>query len=349
MKKIIVSSFMGSGSSAVTDLLSEYNNINCKNKDFEYIFLHCPNGLFDLEDKLLIGNTMVRSDEALRSFEQTMKNLYFNKKWWFANYREKVSPYFIDNTTKFIERIVDLEFEGYWYEHEKINSFDYYLNMTKGFINRFLKTKLQYKKLYQNRIRVSFIENKKFYNEAKEYINSFFNLLSETNDSHLVLDQLILPYNLNRINNYFDDDTKFIIVHRDPRDVYLLNKYIWSANGSGVPFPLNVADYCTYYKKIMNLICDYSQNENILNINFEDLIYNYENTKEQLEQFCEIDSKNHLQKKKRFNPEISKNNTNISFDFNNAKIEVEFIQDQLKKYLYIFDQPNCLTNKNKLF
>ena len=35
-----------------------------------------PNGLFDLEDKLLIGNNAIRSDEAIRSFETQMKKLY---------------------------------------------------------------------------------------------------------------------------------------------------------------------------------------------------------------------------------------------------------------------------------
>ena len=57
MKKIIIpTGYMGSGSSAVTDLLREYPVINTKNADFEYIFLHAPNGVFDLENKLLKNN-----------------------------------------------------------------------------------------------------------------------------------------------------------------------------------------------------------------------------------------------------------------------------------------------------
>ena len=56
MRKIIVpTGYMGSGSSAVTDLVAEYKNCNNDYRSFEYVFLHCPNGLFDLEDKLLIG------------------------------------------------------------------------------------------------------------------------------------------------------------------------------------------------------------------------------------------------------------------------------------------------------
>ena len=55
-KIIIPTGYMGSGSSAITDLLREYPRLNTKNADFEYIFLHAPNGLFDLEKKILENN-----------------------------------------------------------------------------------------------------------------------------------------------------------------------------------------------------------------------------------------------------------------------------------------------------
>lgn len=78
MDKIIIPmSYMGSGSSAVTDLLREYEGINTKNSDFEYVFLHAPDGLFDLEYKLLYNNNVIRSDEAVKSFRKLMKNCIF--------------------------------------------------------------------------------------------------------------------------------------------------------------------------------------------------------------------------------------------------------------------------------
>ncbi len=64
---------------------------DCQNeyKSYEYVLLHCPNGLFDLEDKLLIGNNAIRSDmEAIRSFELQMKKLYDKKYWWVGNYKK---------------------------------------------------------------------------------------------------------------------------------------------------------------------------------------------------------------------------------------------------------------------
>ena len=80
MKRIIVpTGYMGSGSSAVTDLVSEFKDCENSFKSFEYVMLHCPNGLFDLEDQLLIGNNAIKSDYAIRAFEKQMRNLYDKK------------------------------------------------------------------------------------------------------------------------------------------------------------------------------------------------------------------------------------------------------------------------------
>ena len=53
---IIPTGYMGSGSSAITDLLDGVDGFNVTRSNFEFVFLHCPNGVFDLEDKLLHAN-----------------------------------------------------------------------------------------------------------------------------------------------------------------------------------------------------------------------------------------------------------------------------------------------------
>ena len=48
MERIIVPmGYMGSGSSAITDLVSEFKDCQNEFKSYEYVLLHCPNGLFD--------------------------------------------------------------------------------------------------------------------------------------------------------------------------------------------------------------------------------------------------------------------------------------------------------------
>ena len=49
MNKVIVpTGYMGSGSSVVTDLIAEFEGYESANGSFEYVFLHCPNGVFRL-------------------------------------------------------------------------------------------------------------------------------------------------------------------------------------------------------------------------------------------------------------------------------------------------------------
>ena len=105
-KLIIPTGYMGSGSSAITDLICEFDGYEADNGTFEYVFLHCPDGLFDLEDKLLIGNNSMRSDEAIRSFEKRMYELYSNKYWWVANYKKRIGREFWKYTKDFTESLV---------------------------------------------------------------------------------------------------------------------------------------------------------------------------------------------------------------------------------------------------
>ena len=65
---ITTTGYYSTGSSAVYDLLREYSpcaeEVN-RGNPVEHIFLYMPDGLFDLEDKLLIGNSIHRSNEAM--------------------------------------------------------------------------------------------------------------------------------------------------------------------------------------------------------------------------------------------------------------------------------------------
>jgi len=342
MSKIIIpTGYMGSGSSAVTDLIAEFKN--CKNdfKSYEYVFLHCPDGLFDLEDKLLTGNNAIRSDEAIRSFEKQMKKLYNKKFWWVGNYQKIIGPNFIKLVDNYINNITQFNYKGFWYTHEEVN-FKMFIKLLIRkplkiiFKNKFKKPILK----YNDGMKISFIEPKQFYKYSREFINNIICEISD-NSENIILDQFLLPFNLFRLDKYFDNNTRVIVVQRDPRDVYILNKYIWPQKNFEIPVPTDVHEFCKYYKAMRESEKECNSSK-VLRINFEDLIYNYDQTLQLIMNHLDFTENMHINKKKRFDPNLSIKNTQLFNNHDKYGEEIQIIEQELKDYLYKF--PYILDN-----
>lgn len=334
MKKIIIpTGYMGSGSSAVTDLLREYPIINTKNADFEYIFLHAPDGVFDLENKLLKNNNAIRSDEALKTFERFMESLYEYRGWWPAGYRKNVSTNIDNIVEEYISNLTTSKFSGAWYYYEKPSTLFWILHAIRKKILRALKKKARKQRPKQQQLTFSLLTPDQFYNYSNIFINKIIDELSK-DDEYVVLDQLLLPHNLKTIENYKLNNLYPIIVSRDPRDVFIANKYYWFPDNYQVPYPLDPYEFCEYYKAVRT--SEPQSNHRILRINFEDLILNYDKSIELIENYLEIPRNSHVDKLKHLNPELSINNIQIYNRNETYKEEVKIIEQELSEYLYPF-------------
>ena len=347
-KRIIIpTGYMGSGSSVITDLFSEIEGVDVSRGTFEYVFLHCPNGVFDLEDKLLIGNNAVRSDEALRSFEHTMTQLYDKKYWWVGHYKTNIGEDFLKETKEYISELVDAESEYYWYYQENTD----FRMFVKLCINRILKlitlNKFKPKKaLVYDKMRVSFVTPESFYSKTKKYIYTLFNMAGYR-DQSILFDQLLLPFNLFRFEKYFDDDAFVFVIERDPRDVFISNKYFWSKQGEPVPYPTDVKAFCKYYKGLRQMERK-AESDRIMRIKFEDLIYNYDKTVAEIFERLGWDIQTHKAPKSCFNPEKSIFNTQLFLRDKEYLKECEYIKEELKEYIYDFPY-EISHNQNKVF
>lgn len=335
MRKIIIpTGYMGSGSSAITNLVSEFENVNNSHNSFEYIFLHCPNGVFDLEDKLLMGNNSIRSDEAIHSFLNTMKDLYDKKFWWPGNYKNIVGNDFYKEVERYIDELIDIKTNSYWHYQEnpnKVMQLKTFINvLTKKFIKReFIKKPLKY-----NKILLSYKSPKEFYEITKRFINNVLDMI-DSNDQDILLDQLLLPHNLFRMKNYFGDEVKVIVVERDPRDMFILNKYAWAPKNISVPYSLDVKEFCKQYKKLRGME-NKDVGKNVLRIKFEDLVYDYEKTKNKVIKFLGYKPSQHINKFKRFSPELSMRNTQVFNSSKEYQKEINYIEKELNDFLYSF-------------
>ena len=154
---------------------------------------------------------------------------------------------------------------------------------------------------------------------------------------------VLLPFNLFRVDNYFDDRLRVVVVARDPRDVFIINKYIWQQKQICVPFPLEVNEFCSFYKKMRESEKECTSNK-VLRINFEDLIYNYDTKTKEITKFLGFKESDHINKKTRFIPEMSIKNTQL-FRKEEYREECKVIEKELKKYLYEF--PYVINNDVK--
>ena len=140
--------------------------------------------------------------------------------------------------------------------------------------------------------------------------------------------------NIKRYFNYVDN-LKVILVDRDPRDLYLLNKNHWKG-ASNICNTDNINEYIGWYKALRihrkkeDLI-----NNNIIIISFEELVYEYDDTLQKLCIFLNIDLKSHALRKKYFNPEISKNNTKLWLKPHNYESEIKIIEKELSEFCYL--------------
>ena len=335
-KRIIIpTGYMGSGSSVITDLMSEIEGVDVSRGTFEYIFLHCPNGVFDLEDKLLIGNNAVRSDEAIHSFEKTMKQLYDKKYWWVGNYKTNFGKDFWQITKEYIADITEVESDYFWYYQENTD-FKMFIKLCFNKIVKMLTlNKYTPKKvLAYEPMRLSFIEADRFYDVSKKYIYKTLNMAGYSQQS-ILFDQLLLPFNLFRFEKYFNDDAYVFVIERDPRDVFISNKYYWSKTNEVVPYPTDVTAFCKYYKSLRKMEAT-ANSDRICRIRFEDLIYNYDKTVEMIFEKLGWDKETHIAKKTKFNPDRSIFNTQLYLKDNKFKAETDIIAKELGEYLYEF-------------
>lgn len=334
MKILTSTGYFSSGSSAVIDLLAEYQNVNASS-NFEFRFLHDIDGISDLEFHLTECHNRHNSGHAVKRFYNLMK-FYAGNRW-----RPRYSNYIDRNvllkiTDEYIHTLSRFQYKGWWF-------FDLYdRGLLSYYYNQFMfhlyrKTNIDLFDTLKNEVTYCPHPTKEqFISATQHYVSEFLSAIHDSETEFLELDQLLPSSNIERILKYIPEETFVFVVSRDPRDVFLLEKYILK----NAPVPKDVNDFCKWYRYSSESGEGVSNNNShIIKIRFEDLVYKYEETVSMIERTIGLRSDDHVSKFSRMNPKRSIVNTQIWKRINDPDA-IRIIEKELPEYIYVFGAGN---------
>lgn len=335
MRFISCASYYGTGSSAITDFVSEFDDVfSFTNEEFR--FIQDPDGISDLEFNLVECFNRHNSGHALKRYKKLVD--FYTGNVFGKKYSNFFGEKWKDYSYSYIDELTDFTFPGWW-------QYDLYDRGEWFYFRKRILNKLLHKTIWKNKpeLTLNTMKNEityashpsetKFLMATRKYIESLFSSVIPNDYQTMMVDQLLPPMNLPRYLRYFNDNIQVVVVDRDPRDVFVLDKYVWK---DGV-IPKDVETFCKWYRytrshrKTENM-----DNEQVKFVKFEDLIYKYDETTDMLTKWLKLNEDEHARKKQLFNPDVSKKNTKVWERYPEAKKEIAYITDQLGEYLYAY-------------
>ena len=328
MKKISCIGFHATGSGVIDDLLRECDNVVQGIPDCESRFLQDPDGIADLEYNLIDNHHRINSGFAvkryLRYVDRTKRTYVkiFGPEW------QKISH-------KYIQSLLDFEYKGFWYgdlwlSNKIVNC--YYIIRRQW--DKRIRKKILHKKSYRNHLPwiTSYyvtIEKDEFLEKTRNYIDSLCESMNINNKEFVVLDQLVPPTNIAKYNRYLRD-IKYVIVDRDPRDVYI---YLHEVQDRVMPID-DPYKFCKYFRDSHKQLSDFPNN--CLLVHFEDMVLHYDKFVPLVMRFLGIEPSHHIAPRKHFDPTKSVKGVRTWVRHPEYSEDIEIITRELTEFLYHF-------------
>ena len=322
---VSVTGLCATGSSAVFDLLREYDTF--ESFPYEFRLLTDPDGIIDLGNVLKNNWQDLNVDIAIRRFIALFDRISRDTKWYYPlsyGYNALLDGRFEKELNVFLKNMGCLSWQGSWPYHWHEYS------AAKWFFYRVLAKFKKEKWLYRND-KMYMASFSQFEEACRVLFNNICKIIAKDKDGKQILfDQLIPAGNCEEFLTYFYD-AKIIIVDRDPRDVYTRGVV---KQWPFIPTP-NIDNYIAWYRTIReNTYPLADDSKRILFVRFEDLIYKYEETKTLIEEFIHLNPSQQIRPREYFKPEVSIKNTQSWHKMNPDAITQ--IEKELKEYCYPF-------------
>lgn len=344
MKFIDISGFGHSGKSIITDLLREFKGYQVPHYNFEFNLLRIQGGLLDLEHALNDNWSPIRSDAAMRRFRRLIKRIgpsakLSNPSSLFLsngmNYDMYFNGHFSELTNKYIDSLVNYEYEGEW-PYPMIEEPTW-----KQFYQRLL-IKMHVAKQFNSHVTVAAPSD--FIKRTREYLDTLFNSIREEQNESFVMHNAVEPYRPVPALELFSN-AKAIIVQRDPRDIYASNfvkegaynpsfenTTNWRMKQSFL-ISENIDRFIERQKTYFDMVRRNEDDNRVLRLQYEEVIFNYDQNLNKIFDFLDEPATVHQNRQFYFKPENSKKNIGLWKLMPDQK-NIEKIYGQLSAYCF---------------
>lgn len=324
------------GSSAISDFLKEFEE-NQVYTDIEFILSFYPDGLEDLDYHLNEKcSKFLSSCTAIPRFRKA------------ANYllgivtKGKIKQL----TDDYLDSITQVKWIGKGQGQDLLHNLFLYRNLGIRINSRLMKllpvSFCKRIRLYPLGVMEFSVKPDDFVNKSQEYTDKIFQTLGLNTEKNIVLDQPFSGNDPVRGMKYYKD-ARAIVTDRDPRDLYALFKKAYPRIIYQIPMD-TVEQFVDYYKYMHRPLNEsIRENPNVLMIQFEDLIYRYEETSKDIIDFLNLGEPAFPQKY--FQPRKSMINTQVFKKYSGLEDDIKYIERKLPEYLYDFGKyeynPSC--------
>ena len=308
----------------------------------EFVFAYYPDGLESLDFYLNEYHKYMSSTVAVNRFR---KLIYWQCRKIAS---KKTITAMLDS---FLNKIVQISWKGHGYADVLTrSSFEIFIKrvlFTLAKILHFNKLSLLYPALFPHKLDLSVMPDS-FDSASKELISEILNVMGRKNNQLTVLDQPFEGCNPVKSFKYFENP-KAIVVDRDPRDIYLyVKKFLRPRGREGFQVPCdNVELFIEYVKISHKTPADNKNRDDLMFINFESLIYDYEKTIKIVSDFAGVS--HHKHKGKYFIPARSRNNTQLFRKYSGFGDDIKKIENELTEYLFPFDSYPDVKSEGGMF
>lgn len=305
-KFLIVAGYGWSGSSALIDLLREYENTVVP--DVEFRIIKDPYGIAELMNSLVYQWDYINSSAAIDDFVWLCKKCNRDCKHFYnpfgLSYNSILTNNFLSITHDYINKLTSFNYLGSNYNKEFKKN---YFNSSYRRFARSLNSRTGIKLPYKESISYFSKPTKELFLKAtQEYLQSLF--AEKYDNKIIVLDQAISPLHFDQLQ-FFGEDCKMIIVDRNPWDIYIDMINNKSLIGSDL---VNTHDVSKYYIWHESIRPETYEHNKVLLVSFEKLVREYETEKERIEGFISWDLGKQVSKQLYFKPSESKKNIDIN-------------------------------------